>query len=80
MLLAPRALKLWIEYLSRNGEAIAAVADEFGWPTDRQRVLAVAGAQYKCARPSSPAWDGIGGVAALGRQGQVEALNLLKAF
>lgn len=80
LLLGPLLLSRWLEYLVSNGEAIAAAAASHGWPSDIHRVISVAEAQYRYARPSTPVWCGADGVDSLGVAQRDGAVELLKGF
>lgn len=78
LLLGPLLLSRWLEYLVSNGDAIAAAATSHGWPSDVQRILSVAEAQYRYARPATPVWCGADGVNSLGAAQRAAALEMLK--
>jgi hypothetical protein len=80
LLLGPLLLSRWLEYLVSNGDAIAAAAASHGWPSDMQRVVSVAEAQYRYARPATPVWCGVDGVDSLGVAQRDSAVELLKGF
>lgn len=75
--LAPELLGRWVGYLEDQGDEIAAVAAQYGWPSDLRRVASVAAAQYKHARLESPVWCGREGIKVLGENGRAKALTLL---
>lgn len=77
ILLAPELLDRWVKHLKSTHEEIASIAGRYGWPSDLQRVAAVAIAQYRHARPASPVWRGAAGVDALMEDGRTAALELL---
>jgi hypothetical protein len=77
LLLAPSLLRCWTGYLGEAHAKVAAIASTYGWPSDLERVQAVAASMYRNAGLWSGTWAGPGPVNALGAEGRDAALAAL---
>jgi hypothetical protein len=59
-LLATEPLRLWLKHITVNESSLTQIGVAQRWPTDIPRVLTVAQALYRAARPGTATWSPAG--------------------
>lgn len=75
-LLAVEPLERWVAHLRENSHDIDEIGARADWPSDIPRVLAVAHALYRAARPGAATWS-VTGIAPLTLEARQQSLDLL---
>ncbi|MCY3850696.1 MAG: hypothetical protein OXF75_07855 [Acidimicrobiaceae bacterium] len=76
-LLSPEMVDKWLDFVDLNASEIRQCAEEFGWPTDFDRVRAVAMQTYSALNPAAGVWNGSSGIQPLGNRGRAAVLDSL---
>lgn len=57
-LLGPELVAKWLEYLGSRSSQMSQIAEEYGWPSDLERVRRTSYSIYKVLEPTSGVWQG----------------------